>query len=308
MQTWIRGAALIAGLALTAAMAGGCRTYIAIKSMEPGRVNIGPGKHLVVLKTEGRRSAREELIETLKAQARHHGYFTVADESETGAQVQVAGRKVTVSGGPKMENTHVGVVIQVHEWTADRDVVQKERRYTEMVNGKALERVEVYDERVVNGTAVLGITLFTPDGRTLVAEKEYEGKSQGTGDASKDDMRVLAGKNAIAQLLDDITPREVTRHVMIDKSDEAQAPMIDLAARGQLAQAAEQMHAYATKNRQNEAAAYNLAVFSDAMGDYEAALGWYDRAISLSGGAKPWYQDARGACAARKKAAESLGG
>jgi len=308
VQTLIRGMALVAGLTCSAAMAGGCRTYIAIKSLEPGPVNIGPGKHLVIMQTEGRRSAREELIETLKAQARRHGYFTVADESETGADVRVAGRKVTVSGGPKMAADHIGVVIRVEEWGADRDIVQRERRFNETVAGKLVPRVEVWEERVVNGEAVLSVPLFTPSGRAIAAEREYEGRAQGSGDASKEDMRVAAGQDAIARMLAEITPRTVTRHVMVDKSDDAQFPMIELAARGQLAQAAEDMDRYARANRQNEAAAYNLAVFSDAMGDFDAALGWYDRALSLSGGAKPWYQDARNACAARKKAADSLGG
>ena len=45
---------------------------------------------------------------------------------------------------------------------------------------------------------------------------------------------------------------------------------------------------------------YETGLRSYELGDYEAALGWYDRAISLSGGAIGWYLQYRDECAERK--------
>ena len=55
----------------------------------------------------------------------------------------------------------------------------------------------------------------------------------------------------------------------------------------------------------NASAAYNLAVLTEATGDYATALEYYDRALSL--GYKEYYATARAACARRLAAAQDLG-
>jgi tetratricopeptide (TPR) repeat protein len=73
---------------------------------------------------------------------------------------------------------------------------------------------------------------------------------------------------------------------------------------GNIARAADDARRYLDQHPDNAGAAYNLAVFLEAMGEYEEALAMYDRALSL--GNKSFYVKARAGCARRLAAAHEL--
>ncbi|MHC5019966.1 MAG: hypothetical protein ACYTGX_07605, partial [Planctomycetota bacterium] len=75
---------------------------------------------------------------------------------------------------------------------------------------------------------------------------------------------------------------------------------------GDLEGAARDAKRYYEMNLRNPAAAYNLAVFTEALGEYAQALVYYDAAIELL--PKDFYVLARDNCAVRLEQAEELAG
>ena len=277
----------------------GCATKIPIRSVQPGPVSIGATNHLVILHEEGRRSAREVVTMELINQARSHGYFSVEDRSEDGIIVRVAGRRVKLDGATNiLAGRDAGLRLDVLEWTSSRDLKTVTRTDAE---GRRYTR----EVPVKKGEVLLAVTLFDPDGRAFLAEREYQGLSTSRDtQVPREEMLDLAAANAIRNLLNDITPIDVTTFVVLDDSDEAQESIIATAKAGSIAQAADDTRRYLNQNPNNPAAAYNLAVFLDAMGDYQEALKMYDRALRL--GSKDFYVSARAGCAKRLAGVQAL--
>jgi hypothetical protein len=293
------GSNVAAALFLAALGAGGCATTVRLSTLEPAPVNLGPTNRLAILQGEGRRSAREAVFQDLIETARTQGYFQAADRSEEGIRVKIAGRKVTVEGdnkGPQENEAYLRV--DVLGWDARRDTKEKE---TTDKDGKKKTVTAV----TTTGKALLAVTLFDKQGRALLAEKEYEGKFE-TEDKEMSEEAVIksAGQKAVAKLLADITPTTVQRAVRMDDSDDGQKLFLKTAEGGSIAQAKADIEKYASANPNNSAAAYNLAVLTEANGDYAGALTLYDKAIKL--GSKDFYAGARADCAKRKADAEAL--
>jgi len=285
-------------LAASLLFASGCSSYISIRTMRPGAVNLGATKKMDLLHTQGRRSAREVVTGRLIAQSRAGGHFQVRDLSEKGIEVKIAGRLVTLSDGTMVPTGTVGARVDVIEWQAGRDVLEETYK-----DRKGVERVRSI--RVVKGTALLGVTLFTASGKAILAEKEYEGKAQMRGSkAGKDAALRLAADDAVRKLLHDITPTPVVMKVQLDDSDKGQKDIIKAAEGGNLARATTDLRVYLKSHANNPAGLYNLAVFTDAAGDYAAAIALYDRAIKMS--QKEWYSTARAQCAKREAARAAL--
>jgi len=277
----------------------GCATKMAIRSYQPGPVSVGAIQHLVILAGEGRRSARETVNIELLNQCRSLGYFSLEDRSEEGIKVRIAGRRAMVDGAEKvLEKNQAGLRVDVLEWNAVRDTVE--------VRKKAPDGTVFIEEVPVRrGNVLLSVSLFNPSGMTFLAEKEYEGLYT-TDDMlmSREDVIEMASKQAVGQLLRDITPVQVVSYVYLDEDDPAQEPIIETALAGNIAQAAEDERFFLDRNPNSAAAAYNLAVFLEAMGQYEEALAMYDRALSL--GNKSFYSRARAGCARRLAATMEL--
>lgn len=292
-----RRLALVLPLAL---LAGACSSTMAIRSVEPGRVLVGPARHLAILDGEGRRSAREFVNAEITAQARAWGYFSAEDRSEEGVEVRLAGRRAMVEwhGGEPLGSFDAGLRVDVLEWGAVHGYQDVSYR-----DDKGLVYVETVP--VQQATVLLAVTLFEEEGRTMLAEAEYEGVFE-TEDmlAPRESVIEDAARHAIHHLLADITPVEVVSHVRLDEEDEAQAAILETAKAGAVAQAADDMGSYLERNPRRASAAYNLAVFLEATGRFDEALEIYDRALSLGG--KGYYAAARAQCARRLSAAEAL--
>lgn len=119
-------------------------------------------------------------------------------------------------------------------------------------------------------------------------------------------MDQLAGSVAGQQLTTPyvLPPRQVVSRVRLDDDDPGQEAILETARGGNVAMAARDMRTYFDANPLSGSAAYNLAVFLEAMGEFHEAMTMYDQALSL--GAKDLYHSARAGCARRLAAAEEL--
>jgi tetratricopeptide (TPR) repeat protein len=286
------GAVMLLALAV---LGTGCVQMLTIESLEPGPVNIGAARSLVIVSGEGRRSARETVFNRLVAESRRTGYFTISDRSEEGIQVNIAGRTATAMGPTFVPNpSELYLKIDVIEWDTSRDT-----------NSSTDAQGRTSTTMVTTARVILAVTLFNAQGVASLAETEYQGSTQSMNpNDSQEWLLEQAGGVAIGRLLADLTPRRVARRVQLDDSEEALKPIIDTAVRGNLAQAAADLQQYINVHPNSAAGAYNLAVVLDAMGQYQQAIGWYDRALQL--GNKSYYSPARAECARRMAAAQAL--
>jgi tetratricopeptide repeat protein len=286
--------ALTLALSLTPA----CTTTLAIRSMQPGAVPIGATKHLVLIDGEGRRSAREFVGQTLLKQCRTGGFFSVEDRSEEGLKVNVAGRQASIEGGAlTLAPGQAGLRIDVLEWNAARD--EEEVTHTDPLGKPYVQVVPV-----MRGNALLAITLFDASGRAFLAEAEYEGWASTEPNAPREESIEAAAQQAITSFLYDVTPLSIVTRVRLDDEDSGQEAILQTASSGATAQAAHDLELYFQQSPNNASAAYNLAVLKEAMGEFQAALELYDRALALGG--KDYYSRARAGCARRLAAAEEL--
>lgn len=285
-------------VAVVAMLASACGSSITIQTLRPAANNLGADQKIDVLHTTGRRSARETVIAQLQKQARSRGYFQVKDVSEKGIEVKIAGRIASLSDGSMVPEGTVGMRIDVLEWGANKET--KTEEYTE----KGQKRTRSYS--VYAGKALLGVTVFDASGKARLAEKEYQGRSSmGGSNANEGAARDMAGADAVRRLLNDITPTPVRFKVKLDSDDKGQKDIIKAAEAGNLPKATADLKAYLKGNPNNPAATYNLAVFTDAAGDYKTALDLYDKAIRGNPKAD-WYSNARQGCAKRQAQAVAL--
>jgi hypothetical protein len=277
-------------LALAAALAVGCAPSLKVNVLQPARVNLGSAKRLTVVQTEGRKGARDFLIDEMLRQARAGGYFQVTDRSDEGIVVKVAGRSVQLinsGNGPTQGPDEIGVRLDVNDWDAEKK--------TEVVKGtdskgNPTEREEKFYEAKV----VASVTAFNAAGKAMLAEEEYEMTGRGE---DKDQALGNAGRALVGRILQDITPTYVTKYIRMDDEDKAQKPIIEVAEKGNVPRAITEMESYVQANPQNAGALYNLAVLLDASGKYQEALDLYTKAISLS--SKDFYVNMKAECARR---------
>ncbi|XXF76671.1 tetratricopeptide repeat protein [Myxococcaceae bacterium GXIMD 01537] len=287
---------LLRPLLFLVALVAGCSPTIDVEVLQPARVNLGAGRRLTVVQTEGLHSARGFIVDEFMRQTRERGFFQVSDRTHEGILVKVTGSQVVVYGGtgPAQEADEIGVRLDVIDW----DALRESRIVRETApDGTIIEREEV---RYV-ADAIIAVTAFNVRGQALLAEYEYH-----TGATAPDPNQALeaAGAEAIHRLMDDITPTVKREYIRFDDEDPAQEATIEIARRGNLFVAIEDARAYVEAHPDNASAHYNLAVLLDAAGQYRDALPSYTRAIELH--RKDFYVDAKADCAARLTAWEQL--
>jgi hypothetical protein len=279
------------------ALAAGCAPSLDFDVFEPPRHNLGPGRQLTVLQTEGRQGPREFLVSEMGNEAREENFFRVVDRSYEGMVIQRTGNQVTVynSRPPAPQAFEVGVRMDLLDWVSLGERATREVRDS---NGN----VTVVEEFTYRGRVAFMPLLFDPSGRVLLADVEYGAESSG-----RDEEQVMreAAEGALQRFLADITPRRVRASVRLDMGDSAQEGMLDLAQRGSLQAAVEQMQGYVAANPGNAAAHYNLGAMLEASLRFREALDSYDRAIGLN--AQSLYTQTRSDCARRLAHAQSLG-
>ncbi|WP_164015289.1 tetratricopeptide repeat protein [Pyxidicoccus trucidator] len=283
-------------LLLLASLVIGCSPALKVRVLEPARVNVGSSKKLVLMQTEGRPSIRDYVLNELRRQSRQDGYFALADRTDTGAIVKVAGREVQIHGdkAPTLEQGEIGLRVDVLGWDTDM-----EKRVTETKDDKG--KVKKTKKDVFVAKLVLGVTAFNSAGRVLLAEEEYAGQFESE---KVDELLPMAAAQMVDRVLGEITPRHVTHYIRMDDDDEAQKDFVKAAENGDVDGAVTKLTAYVEQHPDNAGALYNLAVLQDASGEYEKALEHYSRAISLA--SKDFYVKMRDECAARLASRQAL--
>lgn len=288
---------LLSPLLLLVALVTGCSPTIDVEVLKPAKVSLGGGRKLTVVQAEGRPSARDFLIVELLTQAREKGFFQAEDRSYEGIVVQRTGTdRVTVYGGsgPEQAADEVGLRLDVFDW----DTLRETRIVTETApDGSTIQREEVR----YTADVLLAVTAFNSRGQAMMMEYEYH---TGATAPYEDEALEAAGAEAIHQFLKDVTPTIAREYIRIDDEDEAQESIIDIAQRGNLAFAIDEMRSYVEAHPDNASAHYNLAVLLDASGQYRAALDSYSRAIELN--RKDFYLDEKADCARRLADWEAL--
>jgi tetratricopeptide (TPR) repeat protein len=280
-------------LPLTLLSLAACAPGLRVKVLEPAQVNLGAANRLSVVQSEGRRSAKEFVLQELAQQARNGGYFQLQDRTEEGISLKVAGRTgqmMAMSGeAPAQSRDEVALRVDVIEWDADRET-------REVTKNKKKEKETFY-----RGKVLLAVSALNASGRAVLAEKEYEASYE---DEDEDDALEQAARRAIWGLLSDITPHYADKHIRIDEDDQGQKPILEVAKAGNMDRAIADMRGYLSQNQGNAAAAYNLAVMLDATGHYDEALDLYTKAISMA--SKDYYVQMRAECAKRQAAQAAL--
>jgi hypothetical protein len=217
-------------LAFAATLAVGCAPTLKVNVLQPARVNMGAAKRLTVVQSEGRKGARDFVIDEMTRQARGQGYFQVTDRSDEGIVVKVAGRSVQIvnaGSGPAQSPDEIGVRIDVNDWDAEKK--------TEVVKGtdskgNPTER----EEKFYEAKTVVSVTAFTSAGKALLAEEEYEMVARGE---DKDQAIGNAARALVSRILFDVTPTYVTKYIRMDDDDKAQKPIIEVAEKGNVPRA-----------------------------------------------------------------------
>jgi tetratricopeptide (TPR) repeat protein len=274
---------------LLALLASACAPRLFVNVLQPAPVNLGAAKKLTVFEAQGRKSARDEVLQELATQVKNRGYFTLTDRSEEGITVTFVGRNVTLSKPPPADE--VGLRIDVVDWNAE-----KEQEQTKDKKGNPV----VKDHWV--GRVLFLVTAFNAEGKSFMAEKEY--KASARDDNDEDAAILAAGKDAIAMLLEDLTPTYVQKAIRLDDEEEAQRPIIDIARGGDIPRALDAEKQLLAKSPNSAVAIFNQAVLLDVQGLYKEALPLYDQAIKLR--SKDFYFDVRRECAQRLADAEAL--
>lgn len=279
----------------------GCATRAKLERRRPARFSAGSARTLVLVQLTGHPELQRRLARGFRDEATGRDWWRVRDA--TGERIALfpdAGRGRLVRGrAPGADEVYV----RLDAYEAIRTVEPVEREEREDDDGDdhdgpdAVERVRVR----------FAATLATAAGEALLRAREYDGTAA-TGDDDSPGRAALI-RRAIARgmedFFDDITPRRVREGIVLDKDAEDMRPIAELVARGQYAAAADRLGEMRNRRPRRADVVYNLAVVTDARGDYAAALDLYDAALSL--GYKSYYAESRDACRRRLADREALG-
>lgn len=273
-------------------LASACAPRLYVNVLQPAPVNLGASKKLALFESQGRQSARDELVRELKAQVQNAGYFTLSDRTPEGVMVRINGQTVLPSAPPAADE--IGLRIDIAEWNADHESQPTREKDKQ---GNPVTKA-VWKSRVT-----LVVTAFNAAGRAWLVEKEYKTTAE---DEKDEDASILsAARGAVAALLEDVTPTYVQRAIQLDDGEEAQRPIIDMARSGDVPKAIELEKALLAKSPHNAAGIFNLAVLTDSQGLYRDALGLYEQAIKLAE-TKELYREMKDECEKRLADAEAL--
>ncbi len=290
---------LVTALAM---MSVSCTSYISIKSLKPAKYHLGSQPEIAVVKADGdRRNTQDIVIEQLIAQSGKTPYLNVTSRAGEGIYFNIEDG-LPVSKGKTVEMGESKRFIEFRIIDSDVDRLNEVRTRTKKVkdkDGKSKTVKENYNAQVMKSDVVIAFTIIG-SGKVYMRDKEYEGTARQDAKGSgpdKEAMTELAVKNCIEKLMKDITPVLVTYNVRMDESDDGQAPMIEDAKAGRIAIARKQFLEYAETHPDLPSVWYNTAVMTDAEGDYEKAIEYYNKAIVLGG--EDYYHKALSSCMQR---------
>jgi len=281
---------ILVALAAFILIAQGCGTNAVIQRPSPAAYNLGASKSLVMVQMSGKRSLREQLMESLSVKARQSNWWQFEDKMSKGIEIVPKGDSASARPtGPK--DGEVFVRVDVYEADANKDQVVEQFKNSK---GQTITK----RSNVFVGAASIGVTTLDASGRARLSEKEYSGEAkipENKGD--KDAAKQAAIDNAVSKFLADITPRFINESVKVDDESKDLGPVVEIIKKRSYAQAADKLESMMASQPNRPDVVYNLAVMHDAMANYDKALTLYDKAINLGG--KGFYATTRAACTNR---------
>lgn len=250
-----------------------------------------------VVNAEGAtRRMQDMAIQALRNQSRSDGHFTIKNSINEGIRFDTRRGRMVMTG-KEMSVSEEDVFIKFNVVAS----MKRDGRTTITRNTGVLG---TETEEVPAMVTVMPVAFTVTKGEeVLINEQQYNGKAvwtinqSGGGYPSYQRRFETAVKKAVDKFLKDITPRTVSRRIRLDYSDEKQKPILDVARDGQVKQAAVQMEEYVQEHPNSSSAYYNLAVLTDARGQYEQAIEYYNKALSLRG--KDYYTEVKASCQER---------
>jgi hypothetical protein len=274
---------------LAGALGSGCATYATVRSTQPAPYSLGSARTFVLVEGTGRRTLREELVAEMTKQLRQTGWWTVVNRLEEGIRIVPQGDRAAAEPvGPA--DGAIFVKLDVYESSVDADT--REEKYKDRDGQERTRSVPIYRGRVT-----FGVTTVDSQGRARLTEREFSGEAEVPRDQGRDEAVRAAGVQAAASIVKAITPAFVQERVRVDDDAKDQKPIVQLIEQGAYASAAERLRAMFEREPSRGDVAYNLAVVTEAQGDYAAACELYDKALTL--GRKSYYESARASCARR---------
>ncbi len=286
-------------LVAVGAASAGCGSYVNIRTVRPGELNVQDTKKVDLLQVSGPAAATRVVRARLVALAKAGKHFALRDRTSRGWVVTVADGRASLPASATLTADTLGARVHVATWQTKRDTV--EERYQD---AKGVTQVRLVP--VLNGAATLHVTLFGADGDLVAHDRVVAGKATLRGaDSAPAKALQAACDHAAKTLLADMTPAPVVMRVELDTSDPAQRAWVDLAEGGKLKAARAGFVGLLKQHPKRASAMYNAAVTTDALGEHAAALKLYRGAIRLGG--PPWYERALAQCVKRAKDASALG-
>ncbi|MDZ7694229.1 MAG: peptidoglycan-binding protein [Balneolaceae bacterium] len=279
--------------------------YTSIHSEQPPNYYLGESPNIKVVQAEGATRRMQDItIQELRNQSRSRGHFTIENSLSEGIRFDSRDGKLVMTG-KETEVNEEDVFIKFNVIASMKQ--DKRTTVTRPAGTLGLQEKQVPAMVTIMPVA---FTLTRGD-EVLLNERQYNGQRVWTidenGGGYPSDYRrrfEAAIGQAVDKFLTEITPKTVSQDVRLDYSDEKQKPMLDAARDGQVKQAATQLEEYVQNNPNSASAVYNLAVLTDALGDYNQAIDYYDKALSLGG--KDYYTDAKSSCMRRMNEQDAM--
>lgn len=292
----------VASLALLMLVGSGCGLtipqYTTIDSAKPPNYYLGESPKVSVVNAEGAtRRLQDIAIRELRTQSRSNGSFVVENQLDKGIRFDVRNGQRVMNGGDASVGAN-DVLVKFR-------VIASMKKDGRTVLTRKTGVLGTETKKVPAMVTVMPVAFTVTKGKdVMLNERQYNGKAvwpinkNGGGYPTSYQKRYEeAVAQAVKEFLKSVTPRTVKREVRLDYSDKKQQPILNAARNGQVKEAATQLQNYVQKNPNSASAAYNLAVLTDALGSYEKAITYYDKALSLGG--KDYYTKYKSQCMKR---------
>jgi Tetratricopeptide repeat len=243
-----RSAALALLLAVTA-----CAPVVRVQRPQPATVDLGPrARVLALVRVNGPGNSPTVLVHTMKGRAHRQGVFQILAWSP-GEAADTSGRTAYLA-------------LDVVEWS------YAEEHHPHETQPRARVRVDVRAARTPEG----------PWSEPYQSGGSVEG-IEGDSDPSPpkaEQLLVEACLRAVDDLLRAVAPRPRIEEVELDVDDDLLRPGAAFAERGELEEARSAFESVRARHPDSAAAAYDLGVVVEALGDWERAEVLYLEAAS----------------------------
>jgi tetratricopeptide (TPR) repeat protein len=286
----------VLGLLVLALLGAGCAPRATVERRRPAPYGLGAARALSLVQLTGRPDLQDLLRDRLRREATAEDWWHFRDRTRESIALFAAGSGGRSIAGERPDPGEAYVRLDAYDATvyreADADAAPPPAGPPTSGRGRVRLR--------------FAATVVDSDGRVVMGDREYAGTATGAL-ATRHDRRDLvaeAAEEGVEAFLRDITPRRVREGIALDVEAEDLQPVAELVDRGAYALARERLQRLRRAHPRRADIVYNLAVLTDARGEYRAALDLYEKALRL--GYKDLYVRSRDACRRRLREREAL--